>query len=164
MLFLGYEPFSDAARFFDPLTHWVVITRDFIVPTVEVDQTEIFISKDLKYLPSAIPDTVQSPLAATKEVTLSTQPKTKRQLPKKSLPPQPQSSSDNSNSNVLFNTEATKVIRCGIERWLRNQAQNVSVATARPNCLPACNSSNSEVAPNQGRHFQLPPEELCRLR
>jgi hypothetical protein len=54
MLFLGFEEFSDAARFLDPLTQRIVITRDYVVPTIELGPDAVTIHKDLKTLPTEV--------------------------------------------------------------------------------------------------------------
>jgi hypothetical protein len=53
-LFLGFEPFSDAARFYDPLVHCVVISQDYVIPNVLIDADINLLKKDLKSLPQLV--------------------------------------------------------------------------------------------------------------
>lgn len=52
--FLGFEPFSDATRFYDPVVHRVVISRDYVVPSFKVTSKSVSLTKDLKSLPQII--------------------------------------------------------------------------------------------------------------
>ncbi|KNE87317.1 hypothetical protein PSTG_19301 [Puccinia striiformis f. sp. tritici PST-78] len=54
LLFLGFEPNSDAARFYDFLVHRIVISRDYVVPNIEVDAGSVVVKKDVKSLPNVV--------------------------------------------------------------------------------------------------------------
>jgi hypothetical protein len=54
LLFLGFEPFSDAARFYDIVLHKIIISQDYAVPEIRLNDDSSLIKKDLKSLPVGI--------------------------------------------------------------------------------------------------------------
>ncbi|PLW53395.1 hypothetical protein PCANC_06080 [Puccinia coronata f. sp. avenae] len=173
MLFLGFEEFSDAARFLDPLTQRIVITRDYVVPTIELGSDGVTIHKDLKTLPTEV-NTSSSDTSSVETARLfirghrsrskpSSPPESRQQSPlvnQQVIDSEIQESEDDE-SDVSFETEARRVLQRNLHRCLRRNVANQSVETVRPNNVY---NSVSERAPNQGRHFNLPPNALNRLR
>ncbi|PLW15871.1 hypothetical protein PCASD_19717 [Puccinia coronata f. sp. avenae] len=175
MLFVGFDDFSDAARFLDPLTQRIVITRDYVVPTFEVGPNGVTIHKDVKTLPCAVTaapvenpvvETVQLPIRGRKSWSDSPAPVPGQfQSPMPNLE-QPDSSldpddSDDEESDVSFETEARRVLERNLNRRRQANAANRTVESVRPTNI---NVSESPWAPNQGRHFSCPASALNRLR
>jgi len=170
--FLGFEPMSDACRFLDPIMHRIVISRDYVIPSVEMSAEQRKTFKDVLTLPRMVPLSVTAPPKSArlpvpvKHTKKSVEPvdgsiSTRSFASPENQPLQSSSpSSDESDSDVSFETEAMNVFQRAQRRRLTHNELNRSVTSTRPiNINPSINAQA-----NQGRHFQLPAEDLQRLR
>ena len=64
--FVGFEPYSDAARFLDPIHHRIVISRDYLVPKIQINPNQTKSFKDIMTLPRAVSSNVEGSLTSVK--------------------------------------------------------------------------------------------------
>jgi hypothetical protein len=127
LLFLGFEPFSDAARFYDIVLHKIIISRDYVVPEIRLNDDSTLIKKDLNSsqvevitvdskiprLVARLPDKLLSADSSADEnssISLNENANGQQDHQHK------QESKSHYDSDVLFETEALRVFRRAEER------------------------------------------------
>ncbi|KAI7941321.1 hypothetical protein MJO29_013395 [Puccinia striiformis f. sp. tritici] len=172
LLFLGFEPNSDAARFYDFLVHRIVISRDYVVPNIEVDAGSVVVKKDVKSLPNVVQHATKK--SSTSYARLpggyssssssdSSDDKSSvsdESVAHRSPDPLQDDNHQTSDSDVSFETEAAEVFRRGQKKKELARRQNQSGETERPNNV----NDSSNGPPNQGRHYSLSNTALNRLK
>ncbi|PLW29477.1 hypothetical protein PCANC_26055 [Puccinia coronata f. sp. avenae] len=169
MLFLGFEAYSDAARFMDPTSHKVVVSRDYVVPSVTVASEDLQIHKDPKSLPAEVSASdTHVTLKTSSIVVLPSFPSKKASKANKVAsqgssvqirsPPYIEEIDDESESEVSLETEALRVLGRNSEERDRMRAE-IRREQARLSGTVALETDRV-----QGRHYSIPSADLARLR